>query len=86
MNLIQRIKSLFIGHKGQTANNKWKKVGKIKFLNRSKGYGFIKSNQTANDVFMHFSDAMENLSAGDKVKFYVVKETKGLRAKEIELV
>lgn len=85
MTFVEKLKGFFFGEKSTADTERSKKNGKVKFINRSKGYGFIKSDQTVNDVFMHFSDAEDFLNAGDEVKFYVIKETRGLRAKQIEL-
>lgn len=85
MKIIDKIKTIFFGERSHVVSEGLKKIGKVKFINRSKGYGFIKSDQTSKDVFMHFSDAQDYITAGDKVSFYVISEPKGLRAKQIEL-
>lgn len=85
MTFIKKLKAVFFGSKTKAVSERIKKIGKVKFINRSKGYGFIKSEQTPKDVFMHFSDTEDYVSAGDRVKFYVIRETRGLRAKQVEL-
>ena len=85
MTIIEKLKAIFFGDRSKAVSERIKKIGKVKFINRSKGYGFIKSDQTSKDVFMHFSDAQDFITAGDKVRFYVISEPKGLRAKQIEL-
>jgi CspA family cold shock protein len=85
MTFIEKMKSWLFGIESSLSAKRIKNIGQVKFLNRTKGYGFIKSNQITKDVFMHFCDTEDNLSAGDKVKFYVIQEQKGLRAIEVEL-
>lgn len=60
--------------------------GQVKFLNKKNGYGFIKSSQTEQDVFVHFDDTKDFLKRGDKVSFEVEKSEKGLRARNVKVV
>ena len=61
------------------------KVGLVHYLNRKKGYGFISSEETEDDVFVHYTDMEENIRKGDKVAFEVKETQKGLRAKNVAL-
>lgn len=69
-----------------TVIDEGKVSGKIKFLNKRKGYGFIKSKETSQDVFVHFDDADDFLKRGDLVQFEVEKSDKGLRARNVEVL
>ncbi|HFA50022.1 MAG TPA: cold shock domain-containing protein [Bacteroidetes bacterium] len=63
-----------------------KKTGTIKYFNRKKGFGFIHSEQTPQDVYVHFRDSIDRIRKGDKVQFDVEENEKGLRARNVELV
>jgi len=60
--------------------------GKVKWFNGKKGYGFI-SAETGEDVFVHFSEIQDkgfkSLDEGQEVEFELLKDTKGLKAKNV---
>lgn len=60
------------------------KTGKVKWFNNAKGYGFILSDDTAEDLFAHYSmiemDGYRTLKAGQSVQFDVKPSDKGLHA------
>ena len=78
--LIDRLKRLFF------VKDKRKKTGFLRYYNRSRGYGFIRSKQTSKDVFAHVTDMEERVKVGEKVKFEVEFTDKGLKARNIEPV
>ena len=45
------------------------KTGKVKFFNDSKGYGFIKDNETGQDYFVHSSGLIDQINDDDEVTF-----------------
>ncbi len=60
--------------------------GKIKFFNASKGYGFVKDDDTGKEYFVHVSGLIDKVKDEDEVTFEVVEGRKGLNAVDIRLV
>ena len=62
------------------------KVGRIKWFNNIKGYGFIAQDE-GEDVFVHFSviegDGFKSLDEGQEVEYEVVQGPKGLQATKV---
>ena len=46
-------------------------TGKVKFFNESKGFGFIKDNETQKDIFVHTSGLTIDIYENDEVTFDV---------------
>jgi len=63
-------------------------TGTGKWLNDTKGFGFIEQDDGSGDVFVHYSalagDGFKSLAEGDKVTFNVVKGPKGLQAENVQ--
>ena len=62
------------------------RVGKIKFYNKDRGFGFIKSDRE--DFFFHVTDLQDQEylpQAEDKVRFSVITGKKGLKAAYVEV-
>ena len=51
--------------------------GKVKWLNKTKGYGFIEPEEGDTDVFVHISavknSGMEDLEEGQELEFEIVE-------------
>ena len=60
--------------------------GKVTFFNESKGYGFIKDQETQESVFVHMKGLVDQVRENDKVTFEVEKTPKGLSAFDVRLV
>ena len=59
--------------------------GKVKWFNKTKGYGFIEPEEGDKDVFVHISavkdSGMEDLDEGQELEFEIV-ENNGKRSAE----
>ena len=62
------------------------KEGKVKFFNDSKGYGFIKDNETGEEHFVHVSGLIDEVNEDDDVTFELQEGRKGLNAVNVKLV
>lgn len=63
-------------------------IGKVKWFNNAKGYGFILPDDDGEDLFAHYSaiqmDGYKTLKAGQPVQFDIVEGPKGLHAVDIQ--
>ncbi len=62
------------------------KEGTVKFFNNAKGFGFIKSDETGEDIFVHASGLIDEIREDDKVKFDTEMGKKGINAFNVELI
>lgn len=64
-----------------------KSVGKVKWFDNAKGYGFI-LNAEEEDVFVHYrsimGDGYKSLNEGEEVEFIQTRSDKGWQAAEVE--
>ncbi len=60
--------------------------GTVKFFNESKGFGFIKSTETGEDIFVHNSGLIDSIREEDKVQFETQQGKKGLNAVNVKLI
>ena len=63
--------------------------GKVKWFNETKGYGFIEQDNGP-DVFVHHTaitgEGFKTLSEGQRVSFEVEETSKGLKAKNVQII
>ncbi|WP_423149681.1 cold-shock protein [Rubrolithibacter danxiaensis] len=60
--------------------------GKVTFFNESKGYGFIKDQQTQESVFVHINGLLQPIKENDKVSFEVEMGQKGPTAVKVKKI
>jgi CspA family cold shock protein len=64
-------------------------VGRVKWFNEQKGYGFI-SRDDGEDVFVHFSeivaDGFKTLSENQEVSFDIKEGPRGLQATNVKAI
>lgn len=59
--------------------------GIVKFFNESKGYGFIKDQDTEKEYFVHASGLVDKVTENDEVTFELQEGKKGLNAVNVKL-
>ena len=62
------------------------KEGTVKFFNNTKGFGFIKINDSDEEIFVHSTNLIDDIKENDHVKFVIEKGDKGLSAVKVSLV
>lgn len=62
------------------------KEGTVKFFNNTKGFGFIKINDSDEEIFVHSTNLIDDIKENDHVKFDIEKGDKGLSAVKVSLV
>ena len=60
--------------------------GTVKFFNDSKGFGFIKPDDSGQDIFVHTSGLIDQIRENDQVKYEVERGQKGLNAVNVEVL
>lgn len=64
-------------------------VGRVKWFNNDKGYGFIDFKENE-DIFVHYSaidkEGYKTLSEGQLVEFKLIETSKGYQAVNVRLV
>ena len=59
-------------------------VGRVKWFNNAKGYGFILQEDGGEDLFAHYSsiqmDGYRTLKAGQEVEFEIIPADRGFHA------
>jgi CspA family cold shock protein len=61
-------------------------TGTVKFFNTTKGYGFVKDNESGEEYFIHVSGLIDDIKENDEVSFELQEGKKGLNAVNVKLV
>ncbi|HLP73446.1 MAG TPA: cold shock domain-containing protein [Bacteroidales bacterium] len=59
--------------------------GTVKFFNVSKGFGFIKDDESGNEYFVHASGLKDQIKENDVVTFELAEGRKGINAVNVKL-
>ena len=61
--------------------------GTVKFFNSVKGFGFIKNDETNDEIFVHISalNGLKELNEGQKVTYEVEKDPKSNKDRAINV-
>ncbi len=59
--------------------------GTVKFFNDSKGFGFIKEEESDKEYFVHVSGLVDEIREEDEVEFDLKEGRKGLNAINVKL-
>lgn len=60
-------------------------TGTVKFFNGSKGFGFIKPDDSSEDIFVHVSGLIDEVRENDKVTYDTERGKKGMNAVNVKL-
>ena len=60
--------------------------GIVKFFNDSKGFGFIKDEESGNEYFVHVSGVLGEIRENDQVTFDLQEGKKGLNAVNVKVI
>jgi len=60
--------------------------GTVKFYNEDKGFGFIRPNDSAEDIFVHSSGLIDKIRQNDKVEFEKERGKKGMNAVRVKTI
>jgi len=60
-------------------------TGTVKFFNGSKGFGFIKPDDSSEDIFVHVSGLIDEVRENDKVTYDSERGKKGMNAVNVKL-
>ncbi len=59
--------------------------GTVKFFNESKGFGFIKEEDSQKEYFVHSTGLKDTITENDEVTFDLEQGKKGLNAVNVKL-
>jgi cold shock protein len=62
------------------------KEGTVKFFNNTKGFGFIRPNDSSEDIFVHQTGLISEIAENDKVQYDIEQGRKGLNAVNVQVI
>ncbi|NBV04445.1 MAG: cold shock domain-containing protein [Sphingobacteriia bacterium] len=60
--------------------------GIVKFFNQTKGFGFIREENSGTEYFVHATGLIDKVNENDRVSFELKEGRKGLNAVNVKLV
>jgi CspA family cold shock protein len=60
--------------------------GTVKFFNETKGFGFIKPNNSNTDIFVHSSGLIDEIRENDLVEYEEERGKKGMNAVNVKVL
>lgn len=60
--------------------------GTVKFFNETKGFGFIKEDDSNSEHFVHISGLIDEIREGDEVEFELQEGRKGMNAVNVKVI
>ena len=60
--------------------------GTVKFFNETKGFGFIKEDDSDSEHFVHVSGLIDEIREGDAVEFELKEGRKGMNAVNVKVI
>ena len=60
-------------------------TGTVKFFNETKGFGFIKDDESGKEYFVHVTGLSDKVRENDAVTFDIQEGKKGLNAVNVKL-
>ena len=60
-------------------------TGTVKFFNETKGFGFIKDNESGEEIFVHVTGLIDTIREGDQVTFNKAQGRKGMNAVDVKI-
>ena len=61
-------------------------TGTVKFFNETKGFGFIKEDDSNKEHFVHVSGLIDEIKEDDRVEFELQEGRKGLNAVNVKVI
>ncbi|MCF8345987.1 MAG: cold shock domain-containing protein [Bacteroidales bacterium] len=72
--------------KGEITARSKERTGIVTNFNDSKGFGFIRDDDTRDSIFVHINNTLEDIAVGNKVSFETEKGQKGLAAIKVKVI
>ena len=60
-------------------------TGTVKFFNETKGFGFIKEDNSDQEHFVHVTGLIDKVNEGDVVEYELKEGKKGMNAVNVKL-
>ena len=61
-------------------------TGVVKFFNESKGYGFIKEDESGKEIFVHATGLVDKIRENEHVSYEVSEGKRGLNAVNVKKI